>query len=362
MITEKDTAKIRYEFEPDYAIAPGVTLLEVMESLAMTQKQFAVRTGLTEQSIIRILKGKQPISYETANKLELVTGVPANYWNNLEAQYRSQLSKIEERERLAKDIEWLKNIPTKELISRNCIDGGKDKITLLRSVLAFFGVSSVSAWTEIWAVPPVAARRSQCFETRPGHASAWIRQGELKAQNIQCAPYEEKKFKEALNKIRLLTKEDPEVFQPELEKLCAEAGVAVVFVQEMKKVPWGGATKWLTPKKAMIILSLRGKAEDKLWFSFFHEAGHVLYDSKKELLINDGKEDDPREVRANKFAADFLIPEHRNNDIKCARSENDIYALASEYGIFPGIVAGRYQHLTQRWNYYKGLIRKLQWT
>jgi hypothetical protein len=34
----------------------------------------------------------------------------------------------------------------------------------------------------------------------------------------------------------------------------------------------------------------------------------VLNDSKKDLLINDGSKDDPREVRADEFASDFLIP------------------------------------------------------
>jgi hypothetical protein len=43
-------------------------------------------------------------------------------------------------------------------------------------------------------------------------------------------------------------------------------------------------------------VSLRGKSEDKFWFSFFHEAGHVyLQHSKKELYINDGVADDPLE-------------------------------------------------------------------
>lgn len=361
MVTVEATVKSKYEFEPDYAIAPGVTLLELVESLSMTQKEFAVRTGLTEQSINRIFKGEQPISYETSNRLELVTGVPANYWNNLEAQYRAQLARNLERERLAEDIEWLKTIPVRELMNRGYIDDVRDKVTILRNILAFFGVSSVSAWADIWAVPAVAARRSQCFETRLGHASAWIRQGELKAQDIECAPYDKKKFKEALEQIRLLTREDPAVFQPELLRLCAEAGVAVVFVPEMKKVPWGGATKWLSPSKAMILLSLRGKAEDKLWFSFFHEAGHVLHDSKKDLLINDGKHDDPREVRANEFAADTLIPSQRNHDVKAIRSKADVITLAAEFGVSPGIVAGRYQHLTQKWQDYNGLIRKLQW-
>lgn len=40
-----------------------------------------------------------------------------------------------------------------------------------------------------------------------------------------------------------------------------------------------------TPTKAVIQLSLRHKTDDHLWFSFFHEAGHVLLHSKKETFI-----------------------------------------------------------------------------
>ena len=87
-------AKRTYGYSPNYAVAPGETLSEVIESLCMTQKELATKTGLTEQTIIRILKGAQPITFETANRLEMVTGIPAKIWNKLEMQYREQLSKI----------------------------------------------------------------------------------------------------------------------------------------------------------------------------------------------------------------------------------------------------------------------------
>ncbi len=357
----KMKAKKKYAFEPDYAVAPGETLSEVMHSLDMNQKDLAKRLEMTEQSLIRIFKGDQPISYTTANRLELVTRVPARFWNNLEAEYREQLAKIEERERLANSIEWLKTIPVKELVDRGCLDAQPDKVSQLREVLKFYGVGSVSAWDGIWDVPAIAARRSPCFETHPGIASAWIRQGELQAHEDECQPYNKARFKEALKQIRGLTSETAEVFEPEMKRLCSEAGVAVAFVREMKKVPWSGATKWLTPNKAMIWLCLRGKGEDKFWVSFFHEAGHVLHDSKKDLLINDGRHDDPREVRADDFASEILIPAKHNAIIPKLRSRAEVIQLANDLGIAPGILVGRYQFLTKKWHFFKDLIRPLQW-
>ena len=159
-----------------------------------------------------------------------------------------------------------------------------------------------------------------------------------------------------------MTREHAEVFDLEMKRLCAEAGVAIALVPEMKNVPWNGATMWLTPRKVMILLCLRGKGEDKFWFSFFHEAGHVLNDSKKDLLINDGSHDDPREVRANEFASDMLIPHQHNTSIRMCHSQAEIVHISDQIGISPGIVAGRYQFLTGKWHVFKGLIRTLKWT
>ncbi len=351
----------KYGFNPDYAVPPGASLQETMEALDMTQKELALRTGLTVQTLNRIFKGEQPISYETANRLELVTGTPANFWNKLEAQYQEQLAKVQERKRLESDLKWLKTIPTKELAERGFIRQSTNKVELLRETLAFYGVSSVKSWRDIWEEPAVAARRSHCFESQPGPASAWIRQGEIQAHTINCQPYDKKRFEESLETIRGLTRTAPETFQHEMRSLCAEAGVAVTFVKEIKKVPWCGATRWMSPRKAMILLNLRGKGSDIFWFSFFHEAGHVLNDGKKDLLINDGKKDDPREERADRFAAEFLIPSRYDELIRSVRSKKEIVNLAKKLGISPAIVAGRYRHLTKKWHFFKELITPLVW-
>lgn len=350
-----------YAYEPDYAVSPGGTLQDTMDALGMSQRELALRTGLTVQSLVRILKGEQPISYETANRLELATGVSARMWNNLEANYREQVTKLAERERMKSNLEWLKTIPVSELQARGYVGEHKDKVLVLRDTLAFYGVSSVAAWCRIWEAPEVAARRSKCFEICPGAASAWIRQGELQAQEITCRPIDKAGLKNVLNTVRVLTREEPSVFQPELRRMCAEVGVAVAFVKEMKKVPWSGATRWLTPTKAMILLSLRGKGEDKLWFSFFHEAGHVLMHSKKGLYINSGEGEDEREKEADEFAAECLIPARYNPRIQAIRSKAKILTLADELGIAPGIVAGRYQYLTKKRNVFNGLIRRFNW-
>lgn len=356
------SAKNTYPFEPDYAVAPGETLAETIETLGMSQAELALRTGLTSVSINRIITGAQPITAETANKLELVTGVPASMWNNLEAQYREQLAKIAERERFQQDRDWLNTIPIKELIKRKAIPNTKDEAILVRQTLAFYGVSSVKTYNEFIQRHGVAARRSQKFESDPAALAAWLRFGELEAAKIACQPYAKEAFVQAVTAIRGLTTADPQKFVPEMTALCARAGVAVALVPEMPGATWYGASKWLTPDKAMILLNLRGKREDHFWFSFFHEAGHILHDSKKELFTNDGSADDPCEQRANSYAETLLIPKTYCSRIDALTNADDVVALAKELGIAPGIVVGQFQRRTQKWSWFHKLIRKFQWT
>ena len=355
-------AKRTLTYRPDYAIPPGETVREVMDSLGMTQQELAVRTGLTVQTLSRIFNGTQPITYETADALEMTTGTPARFWNNLEARYRERLTALERKASLAADLGWLKGIPSAELIRRGAVQNSDDPAELLRNTLSFFGVSSVAAWNELWGRPAVAARRSACFETLPGPASAWLRLGELEAQTIACEPFSRERLVAAITELRrLTTSADAGQMAKAMRQLCATCGVALALVPEIKKVPWNGATRWLTPEKVMVLLNLRGKGEDRFWFSFFHEIGHVLHDSKKDLLINDGTQDDPREVRADAFAAETLIPAKQNGRVATLRTPGEVKNLAHELCIAPGIVAGRHQFLTQNWIRFKSMIRKFAW-
>jgi len=357
--------KTTYAYTPDYVIPPGETLEETMQAHGMTQQELAERTDLTVQTLNRIFKGEQPISYETATKLEYVTPYPASFWNNLEAQYRGQLAKQAEAESLSKNLCWLKTLPIKELVERKTLPATADKIVQLRESLKFFGVSSVEAWQNVWNAPAAAARRSTFFESNPGPTAAWLRLGQIEAGKIECAPYDKKCFESSLHAIRKLTTSDPEQFWPEMRSLCAKAGVALTLVPAFKKAPWSGAAEWLTPVKAMIQLCLRGKTEDKFWFTFFHEASHILHDGKKEsFLDSNGSDDyahDPSEKRADEFAAQMLIAPEHNVGIATIQASADVYYWAEKLDISPGIVAGRYQYLTRKWNFFNDIKRRFQW-
>ena len=86
--------------------------------------------------------------------------------------------------------------------------------------------------------------------------------------------------------MRNLTNVSPELFQPEVKRICAGVGVAVVFVPELPKTYINGATFWFDGfKKSALLLSLRFKTNDNLWCSIFHELVHIILHRKKENLL-----------------------------------------------------------------------------
>jgi len=334
------------EFRPDYAIPPGRTLVETIKALGMSQAELASRTGRPLKTINEIIKGKAAITPTTALQLERTLGVPARFWNNLEANYRESLARIEEQRHLDAGIAWLNRIPVKALVKEGVIRDLPSRADMVAEVLNFFGVSSPEAWDQVWSRQKAAFRRSLAFAISPGSVAAWLRIGELRAQRITCSAFARSRFRVALSTIRRLTVEPPEVFQPELTRLCAEAGVAVVFVSELPKTRVSGATRWLTTNKALIQLSLRYKADDHLWFTFFHEAGHILLHGKRNIFLEGNGANDTKEQEANRFAANILIPPSDFQMLleKGEMTNSAIRRFASELGIAPGIVVGRLQH------------------
>lgn len=354
---------MKKQFLPNYAIPPGETLLETIEAIGMSQAELAERTGRPKKTINEIIKGKASITPDTALQLERVLGVSASFWNNLERNYQETLARLNEEERLQKQISWLDELPLNMMIKFNWIKPYENKVQQLQEILNFFGIASLERWREKWLGPQLSFRKSHIFQSHPGALASWLRKGELEAQKIVCKPFNEDLFKNALNQIRSLTTHPPEMFQPETVRLCAESGVAVAFVPELPQIRVNGATWWLNPQKAVIQLSLRYKSDDQLWFSFFHEAGHILLHGKKDVFIEgDGK--NSKEDEADKFASDFLIPSKQYREFiqseRCSRTV--IQRFATDIGIAPGIVVGRLQHDHKiSYSYCNDLKKRLAW-
>ena len=82
-----------YRYEPDYAVAPGAVLAEILGELEMSHAEFARRCGRSAKLISEIIAGKAPVEPETALQFERVLGMEASVWLNLEANQQLHAAK-----------------------------------------------------------------------------------------------------------------------------------------------------------------------------------------------------------------------------------------------------------------------------
>lgn len=352
-------------FRPDYAVPPGSVLEERLKVHGISYAEFARRCGRSAKLISEIIAGKAPLEPETALQFEKVLGVDAGIWLNIEKDYQLHRARKTEAENAAKESGWLKAFPVQELVDRRVICKSETETDAISKILSFFGLGSVETWHSRYDVNNVAYRHSPSFKSDPHALATWLRLGELEAEKQECSVYNETGFKQALREIRKLTPVPIEEALPQSQRLCNQAGIALVLVKPLQKTPLNGAARWLqSPRKAVIQLSARHKTDDHLWFTFFHEAAHILLHGKKYIFVdekgngNEGIE----EAEADKWAANFLVPPRVWTQFTKSppRRKQAVRDFAKEQGISPGIVVGRLQHEKLIfWNYFNDLKTKV---
>ena len=342
-------------YTPDFVSRPGDTLIELLEEREMSQAELSRRMGRPKKTINEIIQGKASITPETALQLEKVLDVPAHFWSNRQQQYDQHLAVMEERGRLSDQVDWLDKFPVKQMLHLGWIEEHSDKVSQLSELLRFFGIASPGQWQPVGITSLPSFRKTSAYESEVEHISVWLRMGEIIGTRRSCAEYNENLFRQLLTtKFRALTMEPPEIFVPQLTGLCSQVGVVVAFIPQLQKARVSGATRWLSSKKALIQLSLRYKKDDQLWFSFFHEAAHILLHGKRDIFIEgesiETNEKIDKEAEADRFAANVLIPndmlEEFLGTLRPDRypSKSQIVEFAERIGVSPGIVVGRLQH------------------
>ncbi|MBD2413684.1 DNA-binding protein [Nostoc calcicola FACHB-389] len=339
-------------FTPDWVSPPGDTIADILEERDWTQAELAERLGYSTKHISLLINGKAPVNEETALKLERVLGSTAAFWLKREAQYRAALARIEEENRLKEWTSWLDRLPVKELMNQGVIPKcnliAKNKPSLVKKLLHFFGVASPDEWRSYYAGMEISFRRTREKQSDVGAISAWLRLGEIEAEKLDCPKYSKPKFEKAVREIRTLTVLQPEQFQPQMQHLCREAGVVLVLVPSIKGAHVSGVARWLNPHKALIQLSLYGKTNDRFWFNFFHEAAHILLHDKENIFLDEWDSGErlvsEPEREADRWAREFLIPPQYERELAQLKSKNDVVDFAEGIGIHPAIVVGRLQH------------------
>lgn len=350
------------EFRPDWASAPGDTISDILKERNVSVGEFARLMGHTLERASELLQGRATITIAVARQLERVLGGSVEFWMSRDFQFRQDVIKLRKAEE-----DWITELPVGDMIRFGWLKPVPHPSEEVAACLHFFGVPSVRAWREAYAglQKVIAFRTSPSLDSRPAAVAAWLRQGEIEAEAIDCGPWDTKRFLESLFEVRSLTREkDPSRFIPELQECCAPSGVAVVVVRAPSGCPASGATRFLSRDKALLLLSFRYLTNDHFWFTFFHEAGHLVLHGKKAMFL-EGSDTRPtvKEQQANEFAARTLVPpEFQVALLNLHANGREVIRFARRLGVSPGIVVGQLQHLGRiRHNQLNHLKRRFKW-
>ena len=341
----------RNEYAPQTVTHPGITLREKLGEMGMSQKEFAVRTGKPEQTIVKVINGESSLTPDMAVQFESVLRIPATFWLKRQQLYDEVVARAKRSELLANASEWARKFPLKKMTEFGWLPKQRNPDELAGLLLDFFSMSSPEAWEGYYLSQKLKVdfRISLAHFSEPYAISSWLRQGELDSLELEAAPYDKKRFMAALPAIKQIMAEHPEDFFPQLQKMCRDAGVKVVYTPCLTKAPIHGSTRWLYDNTPLIQLSARYKQNDRFWFTFFHEAGHILLHGKKHISIEcdqDEIEGDSKELEANDFAVFWTFSEEEEQEVlaKGLLDEQDIIEYARKFGTHPAMIIGRFHH------------------
>ncbi len=347
----------------EYAIAPGETIAELLEANHMSQLDLAYKTGINKKTINEIIKGKAPITTKTALKLEYVFNIPISFWNNLESNYREVLERKKDFEELKNDEIFLDKIPYLEMAKRKWddIEYTKDPYEKIINLRKFFSVASLSFNTEL--KKKLAFRKSNNENFSFESLYCWLRFGEIQSNKEDCPKFDIQKLKENSKKIRQLASNPFLEEYDDIKKLLKDSGVSLILEPHLPNTYVNGVSYNLSPDKAIIMISDRGKKDDILWFTLFHEIAHLIKHSKKEIYVDyENGEKTNSEREADEYARNILIPDNvlkkfvMNNKI----NEKTIIEFSKTNNISPGIVVGRMQkEEIIKWNEFNNLKTRI---
>jgi HTH-type transcriptional regulator / antitoxin HigA len=334
-------------FEPDWFSRPADTLLSLMRRRGISADRLAERIDGGMIAVRGIVAGEHRIDDATAAMLADEVGGSPGFWIRRQANYERALERAVLAISPEEAEEWLQHVPAPGARPHGRLSEHR-RLEELRRRLAFFGVSNLRAWHMRYG----RHRKETLFRTSPslssddGAVSMWLRRGELEAGLVSTGAWRPNLLWDRLPEIRRLSRiSRPSRFLPRLKHLYAEAGVALVILRTPPGCRASGASRLISPDKAMMLLSFRYRADDQFWFTVLHETGHLLLHGAETFIDDSSIPDDEYECEANDFASSLIVPTKRRSEFEQLAADRDsIMRFAVSIGVAPGLIVGQMQH------------------
>lgn len=346
-------------FQPNWASPPGETIAAILKARAIPLHQFCALIGLEEQQTLGLLRGRHPIDSKLAARISASVGSTPRFWIERERKFQSN-QKALETYRPALE-QWFRTFPITRMREMGWIPRGNAQTEAPFELLDFFGVSTIEQWREkyVGCLERTRFRTSGTFENCVPATTAWLRRGELASDEMSCRSWNGESFHKCLLGLKTLSLEsDPRIFLPVLQKECAKHGVCVVVERCPSGCAASGATVMLESKRALLLLSARFLSDDHFWFSFFHEAGHLVLHGEELNIEEDDSVSPEKEIEANEFAQKIILDPEGEEALKSVPlNKFSIARLARRCNISKGVIVGQLQNRNRisqtRFNWFK---------
>lgn len=330
----------------DWVSAPAVTMLAQMRRRGVSAGLLAAALDGGAARLRTLLEGSEPIDAATAEVLASLLGAGREFWLRRESQFELHLDRAVQRLTVDEGEELLKRA---RLPGASRRDAAAPRDLRLRRLLAFYCVSGIADWERRYGARrgAVVFRTSPSFAAREGPTALWLRRGEIASGLVATGSFDRGALLASIPEVRRLSGvRQLERCLPALRALLASCGVALVVELPPDGCRASGAARFVEPSKAMLLLSLRHRSDDHLWFTILHELGHLVLHSDGAFVDEEGVGGDAREEEADRFAAEAILPPTRDAELRSLPPRHrDVTRFAVSVGVAPGLIVGRLQHL-----------------
>ena len=358
-------------FCPDCTFPPGCIIAGWMEARDMSLDEFSGLCSLPVSAVGEIIAGTGPLDANTAVRMEKVTGMTVHLLLSIETSYRLKLARDAELAGSRAYGSWAKTFPVSRLVASGYIEEPDSAADAVNKLSGFLGIAKPEALDMKLGRNGFAGRNSSSLKDSDISLIVWLRMGELLAEHEIHPEYDARKFKKSLTEIKSLAAKGLEKSLPRALELCNEAGVTLAFIKSPPRTNVSGAAWWLSSDAPVIQISTSHKTDDRLWFSFFHEAAHILLHGYRPggamnaFVDGAGREESEMEAQADAWATAFLIKQAAWEKFlsRFKRGEKEVSRFARQQGIPPGVVVGRLQRERRApWAHLNHLRQRPDWS
>lgn len=295
-----------------------------------------------------LLNGRVRITEKLATAISEQLGATPRLWMARDKAYLRDLARAGQTG--AQDIAaWLRSMPTSSMKKLGWISPLSKGQDLAGEVLRFFGCRDLSHWGARYSegIGAVTFRTSISFEADSMATLAWLRAGEIQAMAMELPVFRPREFAERLRTLKKLSVfRHPKTYFARLREACRACGVALTSSRLPEGCRASGASWVSEGGNPVIHLSFRHLSEDHVWFTFYHEAAHVLLHGDShidgDVAAIGSTEYANQEVEANDFAQQALLPGEQLQELMHGRlTPKRIMSVARHANITPGIVVGQ---------------------